>query len=61
MSRIKISNARVCLSCDEIHTDDECPYCLDRQSYPLKKWIIPMRVFEETMKYMKRKKSEVVE
>ena len=51
--RIKVSSAKVCLDCDELHVEDECPCCLDRQSYPLKKWLIPMRVVEETISKMK--------
>lgn len=57
--RIKVSNAKVCLDCDEVHIDDECPCCLGRQSYPLKKWLAPMKRFEEIRDRMKREREAV--
>lgn len=44
---MKVSNALVCLDCDEIYSDRKaCPKCGNRKQIPLRKWFSPMRVLE---------------
>jgi hypothetical protein len=39
----KIGRVVVCLDCDEVFDGErECPYCLGRSHYPLRKWIPPL-------------------
>jgi hypothetical protein len=35
---MKVSNAKICLDCDELFVEDICPRCLNSISVPLKKW-----------------------
>jgi hypothetical protein len=43
---MKVNNALICLDCDTIYVEDgECPTCLSRSSYPLRKWLEPLKPF----------------
>jgi hypothetical protein len=39
---MKVRNAIICLSCDEVFTGGECPCCLSKSSYPLRRWVKPL-------------------
>lgn len=36
---MKLSNARLCLDCDEIHEDDHCPVCVSESFAFIKRWV----------------------
>jgi hypothetical protein len=39
---MKVRNAMICLFCDEVFTGEECPCCLSKSSFPLRRWIKPL-------------------
>jgi hypothetical protein len=39
---MKVKNALVCLNCDEIHTQDECPKCLSIYYIKLRDYFKPL-------------------
>jgi hypothetical protein len=39
---MKVRNAMICLSCDEVFNGGECPCCLSKSSYPLRRWVKPL-------------------
>lgn len=58
---MKISDALICIDCDEIYAlqrhQDLCPKCLSKYSVPVKSYILPMRSFikEELMQHKLRR------
>lgn len=44
---MKIANANICLNDDTLFTGEECPQCLGRSYYPLRKWLVPLQSFDE--------------
>ena len=44
---LNLRGANFCLDCEGIHDQEECPVCLSKYYYPLRKWIPLLFSFEE--------------
>ncbi len=57
---MKVGNASICLTCDEIYVrnsrDMGCPACGEMKSIPLAKYFPPMKLFRENDKENKNEK-----
>lgn len=36
---MKLTNARLCLDCDEVHEDNQCPMCASESFAFIKRWV----------------------
>ena len=53
---MKVATAKICLDCDELFTEEECPECLNKEYVFLSKWLPPLSTFNELLKSTLRRK-----
>ena len=44
---MKVNSANVCLDCDTLFANNECPQCLGHSYHPLRKWLRPLHSFAD--------------
>jgi hypothetical protein len=54
---MKVNQALLCLSCDELFIGNECPICLSIYYFPLRKWLPPLHSFKEIQEAKNAKKT----
>lgn len=49
---MNLRNANICLSCDEITSNEICEICASSNIFPVRKWIMPLK--DDTVKFVKQ-------
>jgi RNA polymerase subunit RPABC4/transcription elongation factor Spt4 len=57
---IPLENARLCLDCDTVFEEAQCPRCSSESFFPLSRWIRPAVASEEATVGKKARKASLV-